>query len=107
MFRWTESATPDQIQAVADALRALPAKIPEIRGFACGPDVGVNAGNWDFAVVAEMVRGRRIDERVSLDINPSSRQVLLNLVRDGHLGSLLEAGARLHQAGCNGCIGMG
>jgi hypothetical protein len=53
MFRWIEGATPDQIQAVADALRALPGKIPEIRSFACGPDVGINAGNWDFAVVAE------------------------------------------------------
>jgi aconitate hydratase len=28
-------------------------------------------------------------------------------MRDGHLGSLIQAGARLHQAGCNGCIGMG
>jgi aconitate hydratase len=28
-------------------------------------------------------------------------------VRDGHLGSLIHAGARIHQAGCNGCIGMG
>jgi aconitate hydratase len=29
------------------------------------------------------------------------------LVRDGHLLSLIQAGARIHQAGCNGCIGMG
>src|SRR6185437_6185573 len=30
-----------------------------------------------------------------------------NLVRDGHLLNLIHAGARVHQAGCNGCIGMG
>jgi aconitate hydratase len=28
-------------------------------------------------------------------------------MRDGLLGDLVHAGARLHQTGCNGCIGMG
>src|SRR5260370_24515696 len=58
-------------------------------------------------MVAEMVRGRTAQPRVSLDINPSSRQILENLIRDGYIGPLIHAGARLHQAGCNGCIGMG
>jgi len=38
---------------------------------------------------------------------PTSRQILENLIRDGHLLSLIRAGARVHQAGCKGCIGMG
>ena len=66
-----------------------------------------NPGYRDFAIVAEMVRGRTAHPRVSLDINPSSRQILENLIRDGYIGPLIHAGARLHQAGCNGCIGMG
>lgn len=66
-----------------------------------------NPGYRDFAVVAEIVKGRQVHERVSLDVNPTSRQILENLIRDGHLASLIHAGARLHQAGCNGCIGMG
>ncbi len=66
-----------------------------------------NPGYRDFAVVAEIVRGRQVHPDVSLDINPTSRQVLQELARDGHVGALLSAGARLHQAGCNGCIGMG
>src|SRR5205807_2146187 len=45
--------------------------------------------------------------QVSFDVNPTSRQILENLVRDGHLQTLVHAGARIHQAGCNGCIGMG
>jgi len=57
--------------------------------------------------VAEMVKGRHVHDRVSFDVNPTSRQILENLVRDGHLQSLIRAGARIHQAGCNGCIGMG
>ena len=66
-----------------------------------------NPGYRDFAVAAKIVEGRQVHDRVSLDVNPSSRQVLENLVRDGHVTQLLRAGARLHQTGCNGCIGMG
>jgi aconitate hydratase len=66
-----------------------------------------NPGYRDFAVVAEIVRGKTAHPRVSLDINPTSRQILENLIRDGYIGPLIHAGARLHQAGCNGCIGMG
>src|SRR5207248_9841100 len=32
---------------------------------------------------------------------------LENLVQFGYLQKLMRAGARIHQAGCNGCIGMG
>jgi aconitate hydratase len=48
-----------------------------------------------------------VNDRVSFDINPTSRAQLETLVRDGYIAHLLHAGARLHQAGCNGCIGMG
>jgi aconitate hydratase len=66
-----------------------------------------NPGYRDFAVAAEVVKGRRVHPDVSLDINPASRQILENLIRDGHLENLVHAGARIHQAGCGGCIGMG
>lgn len=66
-----------------------------------------NPGYRDFAIAAEIVRGKSIAEGISFDINPSSRQMLTKLVDNGHIASLLAAGARLHQAGCNGCIGMG
>jgi aconitate hydratase len=66
-----------------------------------------NPGYRDFAVAAEIVKGKRIHDGVSFDVNPTSRQILENLVRDGHLLNLIHAGARVHQAGCNGCIGMG
>ncbi len=66
-----------------------------------------NPGYRDIAVVAEVMRGRQVHPRVSLDINPASRQALAALIADKRLGSLIQAGARLHQAGCNGCIGMG
>ncbi|MFB9974003.1 aconitate hydratase [Allobacillus sp. SKP2-8] len=66
-----------------------------------------NPGYRDFAMAAEIVKGKSVAEGLSFDINPSSRQMLTNLVDNGHIASLLSAGGRLHQAGCNGCIGMG
>jgi aconitate hydratase len=66
-----------------------------------------NPGYRDFAIAAKIVEGRRVHPRVSFDVNPTSRHLLENLVHDGLLLALVRAGARIHQAGCNGCIGMG
>jgi len=66
-----------------------------------------NPGYRDFAIVAQMVKGRRTAANVSFDINPTSRQLLEELIEEGEMRHLIHAGARLHQAGCNGCIGMG
>ncbi|MDA0656663.1 MAG: aconitate hydratase, partial [Proteobacteria bacterium] len=66
-----------------------------------------NPGYRDFAVCAMMVKGKMAAEGVSYDVNPTSREMLTNLLNQGHLGSLIQFGARMHQAGCNGCMGMG
>ena len=66
-----------------------------------------NPGWRDFAVAAEIVRGKTVPSYVSFDVNPTSRQLLEALIADGRLGALVAAGARIHQTGCNGCIGMG
>ncbi len=66
-----------------------------------------NPGWRDFAIAAEIVRGKTVPPNVSFDVNPTSRQLLETLIADGRLGALVAAGARIHQTGCNGCIGMG
>jgi aconitate hydratase len=66
-----------------------------------------NPGYRDFAISALMVKGKRIPPQVSYDINPSARSILEDLANEGLLNHMLAAGGRLHQAGCNGCIGMG
>lgn len=66
-----------------------------------------NPGLRDFAVPALMLEDRRVHDRVSFDINPTSRQILENMLEMGLMARLIKAGGRLHQAGCNGCIGMG
>lgn len=66
-----------------------------------------NPGYRDFWIASEIVKDRRIHEDVSLDINPTSRQIIENMVKSGVMLHLVQSGARIHQAGCNGCIGMG
>jgi aconitate hydratase len=66
-----------------------------------------NPGLRDFWIVAEILKGRKVYDSVSLDINPTSRQMMENLIAMGALPPLYHAGGRLHQAGCMGCIGMG
>jgi aconitate hydratase len=66
-----------------------------------------NPGLRDFAIAALIVDGKQVHDRVSFDVNPTSRQILENMIEIGILGKLIHAGARQHQAGCGGCIGMG
>jgi len=95
------------------AMPSSPDKVRAVREVAGKPiyqayiGSSANPGYRDFAIAARIVAGQMVHPRVSLDINPTSRQILECLVRDGHLEPLIHAGARIHQAGCNGCIGMG
>ena len=66
-----------------------------------------NPGLRDFAISALIVDERQVHDRVSFDVNPTSRQILENLISMGLMEKLIRAGARIHQAGCGGCIGMG
>lgn len=66
-----------------------------------------NPGFRDFWVVSEIVNGKTTHERVSFDVNPTSRQMVQNLADTKAFGKLMQAGARFHQSGCMGCIGMG
>lgn len=61
----------------------------------------------DFMIVAKMVEGKMKHPQVSFEINPGSRETMDNVLSAGGLKLLLEAGARIHEPGCLGCIGMG
>jgi len=66
-----------------------------------------NPGLRDFAIAAAIVKGRQTGDAVSFDVNPSSREIFADLTKMGATLDLISAGARIHQAGCMGCIGMG
>ncbi|MGB5929245.1 MAG: aconitate hydratase [Cyclobacteriaceae bacterium] len=95
------------------ALPSSPGKIKTVREVE-GSEVhqvvigsSANPGYRDFWIVSEIVKGQEINPDVSFDVNPTSRQVIENLSANGALKNLIHAGARFHQAGCMGCIGMG
>ena len=67
----------------------------------------VNSSFRDLMVVAKIVEERISHPDTSFHINPGSRQVLENVAAQGGVMNLLIAGARIHQSGCLGCIGMG
>ena len=66
-----------------------------------------NPGLRDFAITAAIVKGQQTHDRVSFYVNPTSREILEQLAEVGALADLVASGARIHQAGCMGCIGMG
>jgi len=67
----------------------------------------VNSSFRDLMVVAKTVEGRRRNSDTDFNINPGSRQVLETIGSSGGLTPLIMAGARIHESGCLGCIGMG
>src|SRR5271169_1353398 len=67
----------------------------------------VNSSFRDLMVTAKMLEGRHVHPETNFHVNPGSRQVIENVARAGGLMALLLSGVRLHEPGCQGCIGMG
>ena len=85
-------------------------KVSEVEGLDVGQVIvgsSVNSSFRDLMVVAKAVEGRHCHPDVSFEINPGSSQVLLNVAERGGVVNLILSGARIHQSGCLGCIGMG
>lgn len=53
VFRWRPDVTSADVDAIDGALAALPGKIPSLRGYHHGPDLGLGEGRWDYGIVAE------------------------------------------------------
>lgn len=66
-----------------------------------------NPGLRDFWIASAIVEDKAVHNDVSFDVNPTSRQIIQNMIDNKAFGNLIKAGARFHQSGCMGCIGMG
>jgi len=66
-----------------------------------------NSSLRDLTVVGELLRGRKVHPAVCLTVSPGSQQVLEMIAQRGLLRALIEAGARVLEATCGPCIGMG
>jgi len=91
--------SPDNVVPVA-ALAGMP--IDQVCIGSC-----TNSSYQEMMAVAQILRGQQIAEGLSLTISPGSRQVLEMLARSGALADMIGAGARILEAACGPCIGMG
>ena len=66
-----------------------------------------NSSYQDLMTVAAILKGRTVAPNVSLVISPGSKQVMEMVDRNGALADMIAAGARILEATCGPCIGMG
>ncbi len=66
-----------------------------------------NSSYSDLMLVAAILKGKIIHPDLSLVLAPGSRQVMEMLARNGALADIIKAGARIMEAACGPCIGMG
>ncbi|WP_338626949.1 aconitate hydratase [Clostridium baratii] len=66
-----------------------------------------NSSYADLMKVSKILKGKKVHKDVSLVIAPGSRQVMEMLARNGALGDIISAGARILENSCGPCIGMG
>ena len=65
-----------------------------------------NGSYEDLALVARMLRGRRVPPHVTLAVTPGTRQVYHLLATSGELDDLIAAGARILEPCCGPCLGL-
>ncbi len=92
-------SSPDHIKTVKE-LNHLP--VGQVIIGSC-----TNSSYRDLALVAAVLKGRRIHPNVTFAIAPGSRQVLEMLARNGMLADIIASGARILESGCGPCIGQG
>ncbi|MHC4983471.1 MAG: aconitate hydratase [Planctomycetota bacterium] len=91
--------SPDNVIPVAELAGA---KVAQVVIGSC-----TNSSYEDLMRVAAVLKDRHVHPDVELAIAPGSRQVLSMLADNGALGDLVRAGARILEAGCGPCIGLG
>ena len=66
-----------------------------------------NASYADIAKVALVLRGRHVHPDVSCTCGISSKQIYRQLLDDGYIGMLVDAGVRLLEIACGPCCAIG
>ena len=91
--------SPDAVEAVT-SIGAI--KIDQVAIGSC-----TNSSLQDMLKTAAILKGKTVHADVSLVIAPGSKQVLNMLAECGALADMIAAGARILEAACGPCIGMG
>lgn len=91
--------SPDNVEAV-QSLKGV--KVSQVAIGSC-----TNSSYTDLMRVAAILKEKRVHPDVSLVISPGSSNILKMMAENGAMGDLIAAGARIIEAACGPCIGMG
>jgi aconitate hydratase len=92
-------SSPDNIKTVAELKNK---KVEQVIIGSC-----TNSSLRDLMLVASVLKGRTVNDNVTLSISPGSRQVLEMLAENGALADIIASGARILESSCGACIGQG
>lgn len=90
---------PDNVMPLKDAEKK---KVRQVFIGSC-----TNASYSDIAKVALVLQGRHVNEDVSCTCAVSSKQVYKQLLRDGYIEMLIDAGVRILETACGPCCAIG
>lgn len=91
--------SPDHVDTV-ESIKGL--KVDQVAIGSC-----TNSSYTDLMKVAQILKNNSVHPNVSLVISPGSSNILKMLSENGALGTMIAAGARILEASCGPCIGMG
>lgn len=91
--------SPDNVKKVSE-IEGL--KVNQVAIGSC-----TNSSFTDLLTVSRILKGHKVHKDVSLVLSFGSRQVLAMLAECGALKDIIDSGARLIEATCGPCIGMG
>jgi 3-isopropylmalate/(R)-2-methylmalate dehydratase large subunit len=122
-LKWTAEATDadsdcgrivDLDVAEVDSLVAVPHDLSDVRSASTLSDVRVDEAIFgtctggrieDFRIAASIMSGKKLAPHTRMMVNPGSREVYLQAVREGIIAVLVEAGATVGVPGCGPCSG--
>lgn len=78
MFEWVDGVSSADIDAMATALDALVATVPEVVSYVHGPDAGVSEGNFDYVIVGDYAT---VDDYATYRDHPEHQRIIAELIK--------------------------
>ncbi|HIU17339.1 MAG TPA: aconitate hydratase [Candidatus Avidesulfovibrio excrementigallinarum] len=92
-------SSPDNVRSVQE-IEGLP--LDQVCIGSC-----TNASYADIAIAAAVWKGRRIPDSLDVSVAAGTRMTLAQLMKDGYISPLVDAGARVLEACCGPCNAAG
>ena len=93
-------ACPHTVDNVQPVISVKGTKLDQIFFGSC-----TNARLEDFEIVANVLRGKKVNSAVRMIVIPASQNVFHDALKKGYIRDLAEAGAVIVNSGCGPCMG--